>query len=38
MADEPTEDVTTDATPYEPPLAEKIDGPDPDSVGPGVSA
>ncbi len=37
MADQqenPADDQLTDK-PYEPPVAEHIDGPDPDSVGPG---
>jgi hypothetical protein len=33
--DEQTEAVESD-TPYEPPIAEAIEGPDPDSVAPGA--
>ena len=35
QANEEQRDTPAPAPPYEPPVAEKIDGPDPDSVGPG---
>lgn len=35
--DVPTDDAPPAEAPYEPPVAETIEGPDPESVGPGVT-
>ena len=36
MDDQPIEEVPAEE-PYEPPVAEAVEGPDPDSVAPGVT-